>query len=481
MSNPPLQNYQQQRPLMYKEKSLIKHVGQYTSQLDKSAPNLFNNKEMIRKSIENLKTAKRNHNYKQLYQSAYVNDSMMNTNPLIGSIDFSNQQQPIYSMQSSLVYGQKNKVTSQLKQSLVQESTLLAKENQAQLSHRSNRSQAAQINSNITNNLNINNDLTKYQVFSCGGVAGSGSNYAGDIINSRPQSVFAPVEDSAVLSGTQHPYIFEQNRVPNYFENTNKALKLSQNIDSMNASLDFSQYPGKTGSNYYATNFTLKSSVSKSNNRLRRLNQTDLNNASLKFIPVARQSLTGILGRNQQQNSSVDQKPKDTRGYDLSTSFESQQQYLKNRYQHPSKLTSPQDFEDLRQSNERQIPYFEKISKEDLNKTVNNFKILKNQHSNEIQEPAFGNSRAKSLQKINLINQNIVIVPLKQNNNRQRVISDFWERERSPHHSQEFRQKVKQFPNLFAKTKSEFSKLSNAIPTSNLIIRSNYMRNGIFK
>lgn len=75
-------------------------------------------------------------------------------------------------------------------------------------------------------------------------------------------------------------------------------MKLSYQIDSMNASADFSQLQNQTKSNYYATNFTLKSSnMQKSKNIFRKMNYTDANESSMKFIPVARQSLTGVGDR----------------------------------------------------------------------------------------------------------------------------------------------------------------------------------------
>ena len=50
---------------------------------------------------------------------------------------------------------------------------------------------------------------------------------------------------------------------------------------------------------------------------------------------------------------------------------------MNNRYQRPSEL-APQDFEDIRHRQHKQSVQFENIQKLDLNKTANNFKILKN-------------------------------------------------------------------------------------------------------
>jgi hypothetical protein len=60
------------------------------------------------------------------------------------------------------------------------------------------------------------------------------------------------------------------------------------------------------------------------------------------------------------------------------------------------------------------------------------------------------------------------------NNGRVRFISEFFEREQGAHNSQEYRGTCNKFPNLFAKRKTEFGKITNSTPSTRLIIKSNF-------
>ena len=74
----------------------------------------------------------------------------------------------------------------------------------------------------------------------------------------------------------------------------------------------------------------------------------------------------------------------------------------------------------------------------------------------------------------NLINHTKSERPVTISNARYRYVSDFYEAAYKNHHhfSPEYSKNVEKFPILFGKTQGEFGEIVNAIPSTNLIIKT---------
>ena len=70
------------------------------------------------------------------------------------------------------------------------------------------------------------------------------------------------------------------------------------------------------------------------------------------------------------------------------------------------------------------------------------------------------------------MNYGIREYPEAKSKGRKRFISQFYEDNHAAHYSPDYQDKLNNYPNLFSKQKSEFTKFTNAMPSSKLVIRS---------
>eukprot|EP00347_Sterkiella_histriomuscorum_P011621 403371749 len=494
---------------MYKEGQLMQLVGQYSSKLDKGAPNLFNNKEMIRNSINQLKFQKQRatpNNFSRINESM-IHDQNSKLNHSVNVSDLRermNKTQLINNMRSPnepknlRVFNQTSVGSNKINiQDPDRNQDLQAGRPSVQQSYRSNKfvlkSERSGSNDAVTNYLNNTQHSMRMNVF-----PGSQSNQGDDQIISGGRNIVTKYSPRNTNPFKQYQLTDSQlNSMNVSVDMTINSLKQgTQGFNATTFTLNRNRYTATAGGSqgYSRTGRSNQNYTSQERKAFNNTQQTggfggddkrSMLNASLIQHAANTQNSTTLRnsmvlssnGDRKQNNVRIAEFLTRQRGFDMTPTLESRSAYLRNKNQRPSQLIAPLDYADQQRAHQRFE--FEKVQTEDLSRTVNNFKLMKNQQTHEHIEPTTNNKRAKSTQRVDIITSNVLKRPETMSNYKKRYITDFYERERSAHHSPDFEKKVQSFPNLFSKTKSEFSKISNAIPQTSLILRSNIFSKGL--
>eukprot|EP00347_Sterkiella_histriomuscorum_P004432 403360480 len=495
----------------FRETSLMKQAGMFTFSLDKGAQNYFNNKEMIKNSINQIKQQKHedvkqnslsggssqlnNQSFYQVPNTSSPNYNNIKSNNSNSDMrKFSTMNMPGDTVRDSITMKQQS-IIDWMKGT---NTKILLNDNSPKMSEKSMR-----LYSNVQHQFS-----EKIQP------PGSGTNFINtqktsiQIDKNKQPNLF--VQDKEVAAGgVQRDFSFYNN----YAQTPVKTTFSLFSDDPPNQSNTFN-YLGKgrvvTNTLDQPANLTIDNSQ---NEIVKKLNQNsftlskqqivdlklNLHKHSSKIFGQSPITASKILqsggasyamGNSQSQSGSksiydlqmkgsnpivqnqVQQIVNNPENSPMQTSIDSKRQYEMNRSYRQTNIISPVDLFDIKSNQLNPKQSFADHQPSPQNKLHLSIRVKKNNQSDFLSEPTKKRNAKLVEEYYDPITQEPKEKQLSETKGRKRYISQFYEHDKSAHYFKDYKAQVEQFPNLFSKQKSEFTKFQNSIPSSKLILRS---------